>query len=200
MKKKTFIYSSIKTKEYSGSVSSHLYLATADAADSGVYSCSVGNGRNGGSDVARATLSLHILNGKDKRKRRIGAHKKVVPFPRPSVAFYSTKGPRCPERNKTFSSKEGGRGESLSRTISIIAISIKRKACPDSNHKGRKEVVFFFFFSGRNFFFGKATCVRTCPIKRTRAGVCGIVMCALLSRDTFTYTLSSSPNLGQVLF
>ena len=37
--------------------SSHLYLATADAGDSGEYTCNVG-GR-----LATAKLSLHILNG-----------------------------------------------------------------------------------------------------------------------------------------
>ena len=47
---------SIKTKEENGTVTSHLYLATAAADDSGKYTCAVGK-------LARAKLSLHILNG-----------------------------------------------------------------------------------------------------------------------------------------
>ena len=48
--------SSIKTKHANDTVTSHLYLATAAAADSGKYTCAVGK-------LARAKLSLHILNG-----------------------------------------------------------------------------------------------------------------------------------------
>lgn len=48
--------SSIKTKHENDTVTSHLYLATAAAADSGKYTCAVGK-------LARAKLSLHILNG-----------------------------------------------------------------------------------------------------------------------------------------
>ena len=51
-----FFYS-IKTKINNRTVSSHLYLATASANDSGTYSCDVAN-------MAQAKLSLHILNGK----------------------------------------------------------------------------------------------------------------------------------------
>ena len=48
--------SSIKTKHENDTVTSHLYLATAAASDSGKYTCAVGR-------LARAKLSLHILNG-----------------------------------------------------------------------------------------------------------------------------------------
>jgi hypothetical protein len=47
---------SIKTKHENGTVTSHLYLATAVSTDSGKYTCGVAN-------MARAKLTLHILNG-----------------------------------------------------------------------------------------------------------------------------------------
>ena len=52
--------SSIKTKHENDTVTSHLYLATALAQDSGKYTCAVGR-------LARAKLSLHILNGESVR-------------------------------------------------------------------------------------------------------------------------------------
>ena len=52
-----YLIDSIKTNVGNGTVSSHLYLATASANDSGTYSCNVAN-------MATATLMLHILNGK----------------------------------------------------------------------------------------------------------------------------------------
>ena len=46
----------MKTTIGNGTVSSFLYLATATANDSGIYSCQLPN-------LAEAKLSLHILNG-----------------------------------------------------------------------------------------------------------------------------------------
>ena len=54
-------------------MTSHLYLATAAAADSGKYTCAVGK-------LARAKLSLHILNGESVN---LSAH----PSPSPVIAI-----------------------------------------------------------------------------------------------------------------
>ena len=47
---------SVKTTVHNTTADSHLYLASASAADSGTYACNV-------ADMASARLSLHILNG-----------------------------------------------------------------------------------------------------------------------------------------
>ena len=54
---KSLSFFSIKTTVHNTTVDSHLYLASATASDSGIYSCNV-------AQVASARLSLHILNGK----------------------------------------------------------------------------------------------------------------------------------------
>ena len=51
-----YFFFSVKTTIGNGTVSSFLYLATATANDSGIYSCQLPN-------LAEAKLSLHILNG-----------------------------------------------------------------------------------------------------------------------------------------
>ncbi|XP_059093608.1 uncharacterized protein LOC131888706 [Tigriopus californicus] len=73
---------SIKTKENNDTLSSHLYLATADAQDSGVYSCSVAN-------LATAQLSLHILNGEEpaaiQSSRSVSIHHSMFQSPSTSI-------------------------------------------------------------------------------------------------------------------
>lgn len=53
------VRSRIKTRESNGTVRSQLYLASANAADSGTYSCGV-------ADLVDARLALHILNGESR--------------------------------------------------------------------------------------------------------------------------------------
>ena len=68
----------MKTTIGNGTVSSFLYLATATANDSGIYSCQLPN-------LAEAKLSLHILNG---------AYNPIAPS---SVKIISPGGVRCTE-------------------------------------------------------------------------------------------------------
>jgi hypothetical protein len=51
-----FFLSSVKTTVGNGTISSFLYLATATANDSGIYTCQLPH-------LAEAKLALHILNG-----------------------------------------------------------------------------------------------------------------------------------------
>ena len=114
--------SSIKTKHANDTVTSHLYLATAAASDSGKYTCAVGR-------LARAKLSLHILNGES-----VSVSQSVRPplFPLRSVSdhlpvlvlshfnFSSGEEPAAIQSSRAGKGGVGGRGLRLAVAIAIV--------------------------------------------------------------------------------
>ena len=80
-------------------MTSHLYLATAAAADSGKYTCAVGK-------LARAKLSLHILNGESVN---LSAHPRPSPEHCHPVNFHLSPGEE-PAAIQSSRAGKGGRG------------------------------------------------------------------------------------------
>ena len=80
-------------------MTSHLYLATAAAADSGKYTCAVGK-------LARAKLSLHILNGESINQSLCPG---LVPYIA-TVTFHLSSGEE-PAAIQSSRAGKGGRGD-----------------------------------------------------------------------------------------